>query len=169
MSVNAIVYTSNTGYTVEYARLLGRETGLDVYSLSEAAKKLSPRAEIIYLGWVMGSLIRGLDKAEKKFTVRAVCGVLMGASGSQIPEMRKMNRLPEDMPLFSAQGGFDMKKLKGVYKVMMKFMAKALIKNIESKAEKTPEDEKILNILKNGGSCVCRENIIPVLDWYGRQ
>lgn len=36
----AIVYTSNTGYTEEYARLLGEETGLPVYSLKDASDSL---------------------------------------------------------------------------------------------------------------------------------
>lgn len=41
MKPNSIVYTSNTGYTREYAVLLGEKTGLPVYSLEEADKKLA--------------------------------------------------------------------------------------------------------------------------------
>ena len=41
MNANSIVYTSNTGYTAEYARLLGEKTGLPVYSLAEAEQKIS--------------------------------------------------------------------------------------------------------------------------------
>lgn len=166
MEVKAIVYTSNTGYTAEYAKMLGRETALEVLTLEEAVKKLPEKSEIIYLGWVMGSLIRGFDRARKKFSVRAVCGVLMGASGSQITEMRKMNRLPETLPLFSLQGGFDMKRLKGIYKFMMKFMVRKLIKDIESKPARAPEDEQLLDLLQNGGSCVDPKNLSPVLEWY---
>ena len=36
MKPTAVVYTSNTGYTAQYASLLGGETGLPVYSLAEA-------------------------------------------------------------------------------------------------------------------------------------
>ena len=169
MAVKAIVYTSNTGYTAEYARMLGGEINLPVYTLEEAAKALPEKAEIIYLGWVMGSLIRGLDKARKRYSVRAAGAVLMGASGSQIPEMRKMNKIPENLALFSLQGGFDMNRLKGVYKFMMKFMTKALIRDIEAKAEKSVDDERILGLLKNGGSCVSRENLEPLLAWYAAQ
>lgn len=39
MNLNAIVYTSNTGYTRQYAVLLGEKTGLPVYSLEEAASR----------------------------------------------------------------------------------------------------------------------------------
>ena len=38
--INAIVYTSNTGYTAQYARLLDEKTGMPVYSLDEAEKSL---------------------------------------------------------------------------------------------------------------------------------
>lgn len=33
--ISAIVYTSNSGYTAEYARLLGRATGLPVNDLRQ--------------------------------------------------------------------------------------------------------------------------------------
>ncbi len=41
--MDAIVYTTNTGSTERYARLLAEETGLPVYSLEEAKKQF--RAE----------------------------------------------------------------------------------------------------------------------------
>ncbi|MDD6610969.1 MAG: hypothetical protein PUE91_01980 [Clostridiales bacterium] len=50
MKPTAIVYTSNTGFTEQYARLLGQKTGLPVYALSEAGKALPPRSSILYLG-----------------------------------------------------------------------------------------------------------------------
>ena len=50
MNANSIVYTSNTGYTAEYARLLGEKTGLPVYSLSEAEQKLAAGNCVFYLG-----------------------------------------------------------------------------------------------------------------------
>ena len=53
MKPNAIVYTSNTGYTAEYAYLLGGKTGLPVYALAEAAGQLSEGSSVLYLGWLM--------------------------------------------------------------------------------------------------------------------
>ena len=50
MTPNAIVYTSNTGYTEQYAMLLGKATGLPVYALTEAEAKLAPGNHILYLG-----------------------------------------------------------------------------------------------------------------------
>ena len=52
MKPSAIVYTSNTGYTAQYASLLGGETGLPVYSLEDALKSLPQNSPIVYLGWL---------------------------------------------------------------------------------------------------------------------
>lgn len=45
--MNAIIYTTNTGSTEHYAKLLAHETGLSAYSLAEAKKKVYPRTECI--------------------------------------------------------------------------------------------------------------------------
>ena len=57
MTPNAIVYTSNTGYTEQYAMLLGKATGLPVYALAEAEAKLAPGNHILYLGWLMAGKV----------------------------------------------------------------------------------------------------------------
>lgn len=51
--MEAVVYTSNTGSTEHYAKLLGDELRMPVYSEEEAKKYLYTGAEIIYLGWIM--------------------------------------------------------------------------------------------------------------------
>lgn len=45
--MNAIIYTTNTGSTEHYAKLLAHEKGLPAYSLAEAKKKGYPRTECI--------------------------------------------------------------------------------------------------------------------------
>ena len=49
--MKAIVYTSKNGHTAEYAEILGRQTGLPVYSLKDAEKQLEAGTSILYLGW----------------------------------------------------------------------------------------------------------------------
>ena len=51
--MKAIIYTSNTGSTAEYAQLLGNELNLPVHSLQQAKNKVPAGSEIIYLGWIM--------------------------------------------------------------------------------------------------------------------
>ena len=73
--MNAIIYTTNTGSTESYAKLLAQKTGLPVYSLAEAKKRVFAGAEVIYLGWIMAGSVKGYAEAAKRYRVRAVCGV----------------------------------------------------------------------------------------------
>ena len=57
MKPSAIVYTSNTGYTAEYARMLGEKTGLPVWEL--ASRQVPKGSDIVYLGWLMAGNIQG--------------------------------------------------------------------------------------------------------------
>lgn len=166
MKPSAIVYTSNTGYTAEYARLLGQATGLPVYALSEASGKLDSGAAIVYLGWLMAGKVQGYAKAAKRYSVCAVCGVGMGATGSQMEDVRKTNALPTGLPLFTLQGGFDMAKLHGIYKFMMSVMAKTVGKRLAAKADRTAEEDRMLELLTHGGSYVHEEHLKDVLAWY---
>ena len=163
MKPKAIIYTSNTGYTAEYAKILGEKTGLPVYSLSETQEKNIP---VIYLGWLMAGSIKGYKKAAKRFEINAVCGVGMGATGSQIKDIKKANNLPDDMPIFSLQGGFDINKLKGIYKFMMNTMKKTAGKALATKQDRTPDEDAMLDLMLNGGNYVSEENLKDVLDWY---
>ena len=67
MSMEAIVYTSNTGHTAAYARLLGEKTGLAVFTLDEAIRTLEKGKTVIYMGWLGASHVKGLPKAQKYF------------------------------------------------------------------------------------------------------
>ena len=168
MNANSIVYTSNTGYTAEYARLLGERTGLPVYSLAEAEQKLAAGNPVIYLGWLMAGKVQGYKKAAKRYKVQAVCGVGMGGNGSQLQEVRKANAISEKTPLFTLQGGFDIQKLSGIYKLMMTIMVKTAGKGLAEKQDRTPEEDVMLEMLTKGGSRVSAENLEDVLDWWNR-
>ena len=162
----AIVYTSNTGFTAQYASLLGGETGLPVYSLEDALKSLPQSSPIVYLGWLTAGKVQGYDKAVTKFNLQALCAVGMAKCGSQMEDVRKSNNLPQGLPLFTLQGGFDLKKLRGVYKFMMLVMSKTVAKKLAAKPDRTPDEEDMLDLFQNGGNRVRLENLRPVLAWY---
>ena len=166
MKPSAIVYTSNTGFTAQYASLLGGETGLPVYSLEDASKSLPQSSPIVYLGWLTAGKVQGYDKAVTKFNLQALCAVGMAKSGSQMEDVRKSNNLPQGLPLFTLQGGFDLKKLRGVYKFMMLVMSKTVVKKLAAKPDRTPDEEDMLDLFQNGGNRVSLENLRPVLAWY---
>ncbi len=166
MKPNSIVYTSNTGFTRQYAMLLGEKTGLPVYSLEEAGQRLAPGNTIVYLGWLMAGKVQGYAKASARYHVAAVCGVCMGATGSQIEDVRKTNAIGSELPVFTLQGGFDMAKLRGVYKLMMKVMAKTVGKKLAEKKVRTPEEDEMLELMVHGGSRVREEYLTEIVDWY---
>lgn len=113
MRPSAIIYTSKTGHTRQYALLLGKEIDLPVYSYDEAISRLSGESPVIYLGWIHASHVKGFSNAVKRFSVCAVCGVGLCDTGTLIPEVRKATSIPEDIPVFTLQGGFYRSKLKG--------------------------------------------------------
>ena len=166
MKPNAIVYTSNTGYTEQYALLLGEQTGLPVYALEDAGKNLAPGSAVIYMGWLMAGKVQGYAKASGRYQVEAVCGVGMGATGSQIEDLRKTNSFPETLPVFTLQGGFDLTRLRGVYKMMMTVMARTVGKGLADKKDRSPEEDDMLDLMLHGGSRVRKENLTAVWEWF---
>ena len=166
--MNAIVYTTNTGSTKRYAELLARETGLPAYSMAEAECSVPTGAEIIYLGWIMAGSVKGYAAA-KRWSVRAVCAVGMGRTGTQTDSVRKKSAIPASIPVFTLQGNFDVKKLRGVYRLMMELMVKTAGKSLAAKPGRTPEEDDMLDMMLHGGQRVGIENLRAVLDWYGAQ
>ncbi|MDY4968821.1 MAG: hypothetical protein SO101_00965 [Lachnospiraceae bacterium] len=114
MKSSAILYTSNTGHTRQYALLLGDRLGLPVYSLAEANEQLPKGSPVIYLGWIHASHIKGYSCAAKRFVVCAVCGVGLCDTGTMTSEVRTATSIPENIPLFTLQGGLERGKLKGM-------------------------------------------------------
>lgn len=164
MKSQAIIYTSNTGHTMQYARLLGEKTGLPVYELSEAKTQVAKDTDVIYLGWLMASMVKGYSKAIKQYKISAVCGVGLCDTGSLLEEVRKNNNIPTETPVFTLQGGMDHSKLRG----MNKFMINMLTKSMASKENRTEDEEKMLTLLQKGGNYVCEENLQEVLKWYNK-
>ena len=167
--MNAIIYTTNTGSTEHYARLLAQKTGLPAYSLAEAKKRVLAGAEVIYLGWIMVGSVKGYAEAAKRYQVCAVCGVGMGQTGAQTDSVRKKSAVPANIPLFTLQGNFDVKKLHGVYRLMMEIMVKTAGKGLAEKKDRTLEEDDMLDMMRCGGKRVKEENLSAVLDWYSAQ
>lgn len=167
--MKAIVYTSNSGFTKHYAELLAAETGLPIFELKNAAGKLNTGEEIIYMGWLIAGNIKGYKKAAKRYGIKAVCAVGMTRpSDKLISEIRDKHSIT-DAEVFYLQGGFNMEKLHGVYKLMMKAMAKTISKGLEAKAEKTAEEAEMLDMYKNGSDMVRIENLSGAIEWYRGQ
>ena len=160
-----IVYTSNTGYTEKYAKLLGEQLGLPAFS-AEQADSLPEGTEVLYLGWLMAGVVKGYKKAAQRFSVAAVCGVGMGPAGSQDSDVRKNNAIPQEVPVFTLQGGFDRTKLHGIYRFMMGVMIKVMGSSLRKKENRTPEEDAMLEMVTNGGDFVDVRQLDGVIAWY---
>ena len=167
--VTAILYTSNSGYTKQYAELLAQKTGLPAYSVKGAIPPSLAGADVIYMGWLMAGNVQGYRKVCAKYSVKALCAVGMAPKEQdQTAEIKKRLNLA-DTPLFYLQGGFDMTRLHGIYRFMMGVMVKKIKGDVEKLAQRTPDQEAMYQMATVGLNCVSEENLSDVLAWYGVQ
>lgn len=145
--------------------MLGELVQLPVFSLSDAARKLENQTEIIYLGWVMASQVKGYAKAAKRFRVRAVGAVGMAATGSSDRAVREKNQVPDETPVFILQGNFQVKKLSGLYRLMMEIMVKSVGKTLSEKENRTADEDDMLDMMVHGGNRVTAQNLRALEDW----
>ena len=164
--MTAILYISNTGYTRKYASLLAEQTGLALYSLQEAARHVGRGEDVLFLGWMCANSIKGYKKAAKHYRLLAVCAVGMAIpSEKYLQDIVHSNHITQ-CPVFYLQGGFAMERLRGIYRLMMKNMAKTVSTKLQEKQDRTPEDDMMLEMMLHGGDFVSLENLTPVLQWY---
>ena len=163
--MDGIVYQSLSGHTRAYAKLLGAALGLRAYDVKEAGQ-LAKGAQIIYLGWLRAGEVMGYKKAAARFQVACLCGVGMAGPGmDQVSDMKKRNPLGE-LPVYYLQGGLEMDKLKGPYKWMLDMLKKSMLKSLAAKANRTPEEDDMLDLIQKGGSRVDEKNLAPIIAWY---
>ena len=168
MNIKAIIYTSNTGFTRKYAKFLALETGLEAFELGKVPGKISKEDPVIYMGWLKAGRLMGLDKAAKAYHLAAVCAVGLGAQNSmQAAGVQRTYRL--SVPVFYLQGGFDLNKLHGMDRFLMRIMIKMQLPKLEKKKERTPQEEELLSFYKNGGDKVDVKNLRSLLQWLATQ
>ena len=160
MKPSAIVYESNTGFTARYAKMLGAATGLPVYRLSD--NSLPKDTAVIFCSWLIAGRIRRYRRAFRRYNLRAVCAVGLCGTGMLLQEVRRAVRIPEQIPLFTLQGGMDHGGLKGIYRSMIQ----TLIKMLSKKKNPSDEEREILQMIRQGGDFVREENLSAVLEWW---
>lgn len=161
MKPTAIVYTSNTGHTKRYAELFNKITGIKLYNLKEASK-LEKGTQIIYFGWLFANSIKKYNAVIKRFDVKAVVAVGLCDTGTLIPEVRKVNNIPETISLFTVQGGISKNKLRGINKLMINMLTSSLKKN----EQRDDEQNRMLALLKSDNDYVSEENLSQIIKWF---
>ena len=131
--MKAIVYTSQTGFTRQYAQLLSERTGVPAYELKEAAGKLPRDSEVFYMGWLMAGSVKGLERAMDRYTIRgaAIVGVSPSGNGDLWTEA-KINGGTSDggARIFYLQGGYAPEKLGFFSRLLMKKMGASVTRKI---------------------------------------
>lgn len=158
-----IIYKSNSGYTKEYAKLLSDMLDIPAYSMAEAPDCQKGK-DAIYLGWLMAGSIVGYKQALKKYRVRAVCGVGMSPpSGDMVLGFRTKYSIPDTIKVYYLQGGFDINRLKGPFKLIMKVKVKEIAGRLRAKPELSPAEQATYDMTQGAASCVCKENLAEIV------
>ena len=118
------------------------------------------------MGWLMAGTVKGYKPAVRRYRIRAVGAVGMAATGTNTDQVRKSNHLPEKIPVFTLQGGYDSSRLNPVHKAMMKMVEKMFVQKLEDKLDRSPEEDAMLDMLLHGGDYVREENLAELLQWY---
>ncbi len=156
--MSSIVYVSNAGSSKRYAEMLSEKTGYPCYAFSDSDKAVG--TDVIFIGWVMAGAVQGLSEARVKFgTLKAVVAVGMMKSDSQDAAVKEKNSISE--PYFSLAGAFDIKKLSGMYKMMMGMMVK-MIKG-KLKESNDPKAKEMVEKFEEGFDMVSEENLGDIL------
>ena len=168
--MKAIVYTSQTGHTQRYARMLSERTGVPAWSAQEAKGELQRGDEIFYMGWLMAGAVKGLQSAMDRYTVRgvAIVGISPQGNGDLWTEARINNGYSDSGGrLFYLQGGYAPEKLGFIHRMMMKSMATSVIRQVAAKGDKaTDQERRMAEVFQRGGDFVRPEALDEIVQWF---
>ena len=147
-----IIYKSKTGHTERYARMLSKELNIPCYSYKDA--KVSENDEVIFLSYIYASKIMGLSKILKKYNVKVVIAVgALAYSKDYVETLKNANNIK--LPFFYLRGGIDYSKLNFFFRKFLPVIGKDIAK----------DDKELLNLFKNGGDFVNKDNLKEVLNY----
>ena len=147
-----IIYKSKTGHTEKYAKMLSKELNIPCYSYKDA--KVSEKDEVIFLSYIYASKIMGLSKILKKYNVKVVIAVgALAYSKDYLNTLKDANNIK--LPFFYLRGGIDYSKLNFFFRNFLSIIGKGIAK----------DDKELLNLFKNGGDFVNKDNLKEVLNY----
>ena len=147
-----IIYKSKTGHTERYARMLSKELNIPCYSYKDA--KVSENNEVIFLSYIYASKIMGLSKILKRYKVKVIIAVgAMPYSKDYLNTLKDANNIK--LPFFYLRGGIDYSKLNFFFRTFLPVIGKDIAE----------DDKELLNLFKNGGDFVNKDNLKEVLNY----
>lgn len=164
--IKAIVYESNTGFTKEYAELLSEIIGIPAIHVIDNTMFHGERAPVIFLGWICAGKINGIRMARLKFNPVIIAGVGMTPQSDKYAfALAQQNNI--DVPFYYLQGGMHRERLKGFYKIMFNMVARPVLRKAKKgKSELSEHEKQMVDLIKNGGSFVKRENLEELIAKY---
>ena len=147
-----IIYKSKTGHTERYAKMLSKELNIPCYSYKDA--KISDNDEVIFLSYIYASKIMGLSKILKRYKVKVIIAVgALAYSKDYVETLKDANNIK--LPFFYLRGGIDYSKLNFFFRKFLPVIGKDIAK----------DDKELLNLFKNGGDFVNKDNLKEVLNY----
>ena len=147
-----IIYKSKTGHTERYARMLSKELNIPCYSYKDA--KVSENDEIIFLSYIYAYKIMGLSKILKRYKVKVIIAVgALAYSKDYLNTLKDANNIK--LPFFYLRGGIDYSKLNFFFRKFLPVIGKDIAR----------DDKDLLNLFKNGGNFVTKDNLNEVLNY----
>ncbi len=174
MEKTVVIYKSKNGSTEKYAGWIAEELNCDVVKAEDFSKgDFEKYDNIIYGGWVHAGGIVGFDLIkknvrrlrEKKVVIFAVgLNIMNSEARMQLRDINFSKRKVKGLTCYYCPGAYDPNSVKGLDAGIMKMMVNILEGKKDS--EKTPDDEKLLDAVKNGADMVDRKYIEPITDEF---
>lgn len=167
-----VVYTSETGFTKKYAGWIAEELKCAAMEIKDWKKqKPSDYQTVIYGGGFYAGSIKGLKKVKEQMRAYPDVKLIVFATGATPAESKEIIQKAMDanfteeekknIPAFYFQSGLNYENMGVKYKIMMKMFAKMMKK----KADKTPEEQLMAEMLTHSFDYSKKENIIELLEY----
>lgn len=158
-----IIYNTNTGTTEKYAKALSEKTGYECVSYAKS-KKIAADEEIIFISWVMAASLDKYKEASERFSnIKLVCGVGMLPDEKNKMETIAKSNITEEYILLP--GGFSIKKLTGMHKMLFTMM----LNQVKKKAGSAPNEKDLekIKLFEEGFDLYHEDKLAPVLKFLG--
>ena len=164
-----IVFYSKYGYVKRYVDIIGNALGCDAVPLDKLKKDMFGYDKYLFISSVRGGVISEFKKFAKYLPAVAdklvVCAVGMLPRGENTEKQLKENTIPveyeDKLPVFYAQGGFDMNELSGGDKMRISMIEKQL----KGQSEPGEVGEFVLAAIKTPVDEVKTANIKQLIDF----
>lgn len=120
-----VTYQSKTGFTKKYAEWISEALGCEMKDIKDVtAQDVAAQDIVIHGGWLMGGMVKGLDKVRKMNPNKLVVfGVGFTPKGIKDEEFAQTNQMGTDA-FFYLEGGVNPEKMGFFGKKIVEMVAK---------------------------------------------